>query len=470
MVDYEQFVREEQATVNRYIRFCGMSVFLLLAALISLGRSQQNSKDTNWPSFRGPNASGIAEGYPLPLTWDVTTSKNILWKTPIPGLGHSSPVVWGNRIFLSTSISGKENPVLKVTGNLGIASVPDDTFHRWIVYCLDKQSGKIIWERTVYSGVPKIKRHPKSTHANATIATDGRHLVAFFGSEGLYCFDFDGKLLWKKDLGTLDSSFYTTPSAQWEFASSPVIYRDSVLIQCDVLNGSFIAALNIKDGTEIWRTSRDEVPTWGTPTVYDDGKVAQMIVNGYKNIGSYDVKTGKELWQLHGGGDIPIPTPILSHDMVYITSAHGTNNPIFAIRLNGTGDISLTGDETSNRFIAWSALHDGAYITTPLVYGDYFYSCKYSGVLSCYEAKNGNRMYQERLGEGTSGYSASPVAGDGKIYFTGEEGDVYVLKPGPKLEILSKNPMGEICMATPAISGGVIYFRTQSSLVAVSAK
>ena len=242
------------------------------------------------------------------------------------------------------------------------------------------------------------------------------------------------------------------------------------MIQCDVLNGSFIAALNIRNGAEIWRTSRDEVPTWGTPTVYDDGKVAQMIVNGYKNIGSYDVKTGKELWQLHGGGDIPIPTPILSHDMVYITSAHGTNNPIFAIRLNGTGDISLTGDETSNRFIAWSALHDGAYITTPLVYGDYFYSCKYNGVLSCYEAKNGNRMFQERLGEGTSGYSASPVAGDGKIYFTGEEGDVYVLKPGPKLEILSKNPMGEICMATPAISGGVIYFRTQSSLVAVSAK
>ena len=447
-----------------------MSILILLAGMISPAASEKNSRETNWPSFRGPNASGIAEGYPLPSAWDVATSRNILWKIPIPGLGHSSPIVWGNSIFLSTATNGVEKSQIKIGLYGDIASVQDGTSHRWIVYCLDKLSGRIIWGKEVHSGVPKVKRHPKSTHANTTLATDGRHVVAFFGSEGLYCFDMDGKLLWKKDLGLLDSSFFVVPSAQWEFGSSPVIYRDLVLIQCDVLNGSFVAALNIKDGSEVWRTSRNDVPTWGTPTVYADGRNAQMIINGYKQIGSYDVRTGKEAWRLQGGGDIPVPTPIVAHGMVFITNAHGMMAPIYAIRLNATGDISLKGDEASNQFVAWSYQRDGSYMTTLLVYGDYLYNCKWNGVLGCYEAKSGNRVYQERLGGGTSAFTASPVAGDGKIYMSSEDGDIYVVKAGPQFEILSKNSMGEVCMASPAISEGVIYFRTQSHIIAVSAK
>jgi outer membrane protein assembly factor BamB len=456
--------------VNRHHQAICTLILLLLAFSISPASGQKIPQDANWPSFRGPNASGIAEGYPLPTAWDAAASQNILWKTPIPGLGHSSPIIWGNRIYLSTAISGQEKPELKVGLYGDIASVKDDTPHRWIVYCLDKQSGKVVWEKTVYTGVPKVKRHPKSTHASATLATDGRNLVAFFGSEGLYCFNTDGKQIWKKDLGVLDSAYYVAPEAQWEFGSSPVIYQDKVLIQCDVLNGAFVAALNIKDGSEVWRTSRDDVPTWGTPTVYSNGGNAQMIVNGYKNIGGYDVKTGKEIWRLKGGGDIPVPAPVVAHEMVFITNAHGSMAPIYAIRLNATGDISLKADETANQFVAWSAPRDGAYLITPLVYGDYLYSCKNNGVLYCFEAKTGKRLYQERLGSGATGFTASPVAGDGKIYFSSEDGDIYVVKAGPQFEVLSRNSMGDICMASPAISAGIIYFRTKTQVVAVSTK
>jgi len=430
---------------------------------------QQKTKDTNWPSFRGSGAAGVAEGYPLPSAWDAPTAKNIQWKTPIPGLGHSSPIVWGDRLYLSTAISGVDRPELKVGLYGDIASVQDDTPHRWIVYCLDKRSGKILWEQTVHSGVPKVKRHPKSTHANSTLATDGRYLIAFFGSEGLYAFDMDGKQLWKRDFGVLDSAYFVAPDAQWAFASSPIIHGDLVFIQCDVLKDSFVAALNVKDGTDVWRTSRADVPTWGTPTVYGDGRTTQVIVNGFRHIGGFDAKTGKEVWRLKGGGDIPVPTPIVAHDLVFITNAHGPMAPVYAIRANAVGDISLKPDESSSEFVAWSYPRDGAYMSTPLVYGDYLYNCRWNGVLICYEARTGKRMYQERLGTGTTGFSASPVAGDGKIYCSSEDGDIYVVKAGPAFEVLSRNAMGEVCMATPAISEGVLYFRTRSHVLAVSA-
>ncbi len=463
-----KFRRLETAAMSCNMRSFRTSLILISAVLISQAAGRTGPAETNWPSFRGINAGGIGEGHSLPNTWDPGTNKNVRWKTPIPGLGLSSPIVWGDRIFLSAAIGESEGAKLR-TGLYGdIASVQDATTHRWVVYCLDKRSGKIIWEKVVCSGVPKVKRHPKSTHANSTLATDGKHVVAFFGSEGLYCLDMEGKLLWKRDFGLLESSFFVAPAAQWEFGSSPVIFRDRVLIQCDVLKGSFIAALNVEDGSDVWRTPRNDVPSWGSPTVYAGGKPPQVIVNGFKHIGSYDFETGRELWRLQGGGDIPVPTPIVAQDMVFITGAHGKMAPIYAIRLRATGDISLKVDETSNEFVAWSALRDGSYMSTPLAYGDYLYNCRWNGVLVCYEAGSGKRLYQERLGGGTSAFTASPVAGDGKIYFTSEDGDVYVVKVGTAFEILSKNSLGEACMASPAISGGAILFRTQSHLIAVS--
>ena len=455
--------------MNCAIRTCAALGVLLASAFVIHAAGQAVATGGNWPSFRGTNAAGVADGFPLPNEWSVPASRNVRWKTTIPGLGHSSPVIWGGRLFVSTAVSGAEKPELKVGLYGDIGSVNDPSIHRWIVYALDAASGRVIWEKTVHTGVPKIKRHPKATHANSTLATDWRHLVAFFGSEGLYCFDLDGTLLWKKDLGVLDSSFFMVPDAQWEFASSPVIYQDKVLVQCDVLKGSFIAAFRIEDGRELWRTPREDVPTWGTPTVHAVGGRAQMIVNGFKHAGAYDVGTGKEIWRLQGGGDIPVPTPVVGHGLAFLTSAHGPVAPVYAIRLDAGGDISLKPGETSNGSIAWSYPRDGAYMSTPIVYGDYLYSIRINGVLNCYNARTGERRYQTRLGGGSSGFSASPVAGDGKIFFASEDGDVFVVKAGPAFELIATNAMGDVCMASPALSKGVIYLRTKSHVVAVAA-
>ncbi|MDP7249404.1 MAG: PQQ-binding-like beta-propeller repeat protein [Planctomycetota bacterium] len=422
----------------------------------------------HWPSFRGPQASGIAKGFETPTKWDVANNENIKWKTPIPGLGHSCPVIWGDRVFVTTAVSGKKDHSLKIGLYGAIAPVNDGSVHKWFIYCIDKNSGKILWQRLGHESVPRVKRHTKATHANSTPATDGKHVVTFLGSEGLFCYGVSGKLLWKNDLGGLDSGYYAVPDAQWGFGSSPIIYEDMVIVQCDVQKNSFIAAFNISDGKEIWRTPRKEVPTWGTPTVHATEERTQIIVNGWKHIGSYDAKSGKELWKLKGGGDIPVPTPIVAHGMVFITNAHGRMAPMYAIRLDAAGDISLGGNSTTNKHIAWSTRRNGAYMQTPLAYGEYLYSCTDGGVLKCYKAKTGELVYQNRLPGRRTGFTPSPVAADGKLYFTSELGEVFVLQTGKEFKLLAKNSMGEICMATPAISEGKLYFRTRGHLVCVS--
>ncbi len=313
-----------------------------------------------------------------------------------------------------------------------------------------------------------MKRHPKSTHANSSIATDGVHVVAFFGSEGLYCYDINGKLLWKKDLGILDSGFFVAPEAQWGFASSPIIHKDRVIVQCDVQKNSFIASFEAKSGKEIWRTAREEVPTWSTPTIYFFDNITHIAVNGYKHIGGYDFETGKEIWRMQGGGDIPVPTPVLAHNLIFINNAHGKMSPIYAIKTSAKGDISLRDDQRSNEYIAWSINRGGSYMLTSLVYGDYLYNCRMNGSLRCFNSKTGEEIYKDRL-KG-SAFSASPVAADGRIYFSGEEGKIHVVQAGMEFKLLAVNDMQDICMATPAISGDKIYFRTQKYLIAVSEK
>lgn len=440
----------------------------LLTALLFSSTVEDSTRNIHWPSFRGSNSSGIADGFSPPVTWSVAKSENILWNTPIPGLGLSSPIVWGDRIFISTAISGRKSQEFKPGLYGDIASVKDDTSHQWIVYCLDKHTGKTVWERTAHSGVPKVKRHQKSTHANATLATDGSHVIAFFGSEGLYCYDLEGKLLWSKDFGLLDSGYFMVPAAQWEFASSPIIYEGMVIIQCDVQKNSFIAAFNVSNGNEIWRTARDDVPAWSTPAIYVSGDSAQIVVNGFSHIGGYDAGTGKELWRMKGGGDIPVPTPVISGDMAFITGAHGPLAPLYGIKLSARGDISLEEDQTSNGHVVWGRLRDGAYMSTPLVYGDYLYNCRWNGVFCCYEARTGKPLYQRRLGGGTSAFTSSPVAADGKIYISSEDGDVYIVKAGPEYELIAQNSLDGICLTTPAISEGILFFRTRDRLMAIA--
>jgi outer membrane protein assembly factor BamB len=292
-------------------------------------------------------------------------------------------------------------------------------------------------------------------------------LVVFLGSEGLYCYDLCGNLLWKRDLGVLDSGYYRAPDAQWGFASSPIIHMNRVIVQCDVQQGSFIAAFDLRTGRELWRTRRDDVPTWSTPTVHDDGTRAELIVNGYRHAGGYDPLTGKELWRLSGGGDIPVPTPVVAHGLVFLSSAHGPQAPLCAIRLGATGDVTPGGDDEPSGYVAWHKPREGVYIQTPLVYGAYLYACRNNGVLSCYDVATGERLYRERLGSGRAGFTASPVAGDGKLYFASEDGDVYVIRAGSTFELLATSSMGEICMATPAISGGMLIVRGKSHVYAI---
>ena len=440
-----------------------MAVMLWLLPTVAFGGG------VNWPSFRGPSASGVAKGYAAPTTWNVPKSENVKWKTPIPGLAHSSPIVWGDRVFVTTAVSEDENPYLRVGLYGESPDHPEKVVHQYRVYCLDKADGAIVWEKTAHSGIPKVKRHIKATHANCTPATDGKHIVAFFGSEGLYCYDFEGKLLWKKDLGYLDAGAFNAPELQWGFGSSPIIYGGLVITQCDVNNQSFIAAFDVHSGAEVWRSLRDELPTWGTPTVHEGRGRTQVIVNGYKHIGGYDPHTGKELWRLEGGGDVPVPTPVVAFDLIFITNAHGRKKPVYAIRSTATGDISLGDDETSNAHMAWSHMKIGNYMQTPIVYGDFLYCCRDSGILACYDARTGKKQYRKRLARGV-GFTSSPVAADGKIYHASEEGDVYVIKAGPEFELLATNPLGDICMATPAISEGTLIYRTRHHVIAISDK
>ena len=449
-------------------RYICIAASALLVYTLSLTAATAPRPGKDWPQFRGISANGIAEGFSLPAEWDVKAKKNIAWATDIPGLGHSSPVVWGDDIFISTAISGAKDTSLKIGAYGDVRPVLDESEHEWRVYAIDKKTGAIKWQQTALKAVPKIKRHTKATHANSTLATDGERVIAFFGSEGLYAYDMKGKLLWKKDLGVLDAGWFTAPEMQWEFGSSPVIHDGKVVILADVQKGSFLALLDAKTGDELWRTTRADVPTWGTPTIHTVNGQTQILINGFKHAGAYDFKTGKEIWKLTRNGDIPIPTPVVHDRLIYITNAHGPLSPVYAIKDTATGDITLPAEATSSEHIAWSVNRAGGYMCTPLVYQGLVYIATYGGVVSAYDAKTGERKYQERLLKDTSSaFTSSPVANDGRIYIAGEDGQVIVLKAGPVFERLATNDMGASVLASPAISDGKLLMRTASQLVAI---
>ena len=428
--------------------------------------SGRPSLPCNWPSFRGDNACGVAEGQNLPASWDTTKGRNILWKTPIPGLGHSAPVIWEDRVFLTTAVGSEEKAELR-TGTYGDGDAAKDTgAHQYRVYCLDKNTGKILWQKTAHQGVPQVKRHIKSSHANPTPATDGKHLVVSFASEGLYCYDLDGKLLWKRNLGVVDAGAFNAPEMQWGAASSPIIYRNLAIIQCDRHKDSYMAAFNLDDGSPVWKTARDEIPSWGTPTLVEGPTRPELVANGTNRICGYDPLTGKELWRLSPNSQITTPTPISADGLIFVTSGYRPIQPIYAIRPGASGDISLKADEESNTYLAWSKKRGGPYTPTPIVVDHRLYTCTNYGILTCLDVRSGNEIYRQRLGGG-GGYSASPVAADGKIFCASEAGEVRVVKAGPKFELLAVNTMGEPCLSTPAISEGKLFIRTQSHLYAI---
>jgi outer membrane protein assembly factor BamB len=421
----------------------------------------------NWPSFRGPNASGIADERPLPTSWDTKNSTNILWRTPLPGLGHSSPVVWGDRVFVTLAISGAPTLAYNPKDD-DVQPAKDESPHQWRLYCLDKRSGRILWSRTAYQGVPKVKRHVKASQANATPATDGRVVVVSFGSEGLYCFTLDGTLLWKQDLGILDPGYAGQPDLSWGYASSPIIYRGLVIVQCDIQKDSFIAAFRVKDGTRAWRAQRDELPSWSTPVVYEGKTRTELITSGSKYYRGYDPLTGIELWRLRDDTQVKVPSPVIAHDLFYLSGGNPRGREFYVVRAGATGDISVPTGQDSTASVVWRKPRGSPYTPTPIVYGGYLYVCNDNGVLTVYDANSGTQVYVHRIGTTNSTFSASPIAGNGQLYFSSEDGEVFVVKAGPVYELLATNQMGEPLMATPAVSDGLILIRGQRHILAVA--
>jgi outer membrane protein assembly factor BamB len=428
----------------------------------------------NWPGFRGPAASGLADGANLPTTWDVEKGMNVQWKIPIPGLAHSSPVVWSDRVFVTTAVSAdEEKPLFRHGGNASSnvdainRSTKDTGHYSWRVYALDRRTGKILWERVAHEGIPRSHRHVSQTQANSTPATDGRHLVVWFGSEGLFCYDYTGKLLWKKDLGPLRSGYIVDPSYEWNLAASPVIYKDRVILQVDLVKNSFIAAFDIKTGKEIWRTQRDEVPSWTTPLIYQGDSRTELVTAAPNFARGYDPDTGKELWRLGKHSIYSAASPIAGLGLIFVSSGSGnTIQPIYAIRPGANGNITLRDDEASSQYVAWSKIRGGAYLPSPILYDDLLYISSGS-IVAAYRAETGDRVYQERLGR-MGGITASPVAADGKLYFASEDGEVVVVKAGPKFERLAVNHLGDVILSSPAVAPGMLIYRTQHYVVALS--
>ena len=424
----------------------------------------------NWPSFRGAQASGIAEGQNLPDKWSVKSGENILWRTPIPGLAHSSPVVWGNQIFVTSAVSSDPKASFR-PGLYGDGDASQDhSRHRWMVYALDKQSGKILWERVAHEGEPIEKRHIKSTYANSTPATDGRIVVAWFGSQGVFAFDIKGRPLWKVDLGRVDMGAYDIPTYEWGPASSPIIFENLVILQCDTQADSFLLALDANTGKTVWKTERDELPSWCTPTVAMTPTGPVLVTNASNFIRGYDPHTGKELWRLGRSSKITAPTPIFTDDLFIVASGRGPERPIFVVRSNARGDLTLPDGKSESEAIVWSRTGRGSYMPTPISYKGNLYVLSNNGLFDAYNLKTGAEVYRQRLPLIGSGFSASPVAADGKIYLSNEDGEILVIAAGDKFEHIATNSMGELLMATPALSDGVMYVRSAQSVIAVGRK
>jgi outer membrane protein assembly factor BamB len=420
----------------------------------------------NWPSFRGPGAAGVAESANLPVSWNVETGANVAWKTEIPGLGLSSPVIWDDLVFLTTAISSNPQMVFEAKLKGERDDRQDMAEQEFRVLAIDKRSGRIVWSRAATKSKPRVLRHPHNSYASPTPAVDGKHVVAFFGSEGLYCYDLMGNLIWKKDLGVLDQGAFDVPDYQWGTAASPILWGGKVYLQVDMQRGSFLAAFDASSGTDLWRTPRESKPSWSTPTIVQEPKRTEVVANGVEHIAGYDAETGKELWRLKGTSMISVPTPFEAHGLVYVFSGYYRyQRRAYAIRPGANGDITDSKDA-----IAWMR-EESPYLSTPVVSGDlvYAFGNRGAGILNVYNALTGATVYQQRIGQGT-GASASMIASGDHVYAINEDGEVYVIQVGRTYKELSMNQMNEPVMATPGASGDTLFIRGTRHLFAISSK
>jgi outer membrane protein assembly factor BamB len=412
-----------------------------------------------WPSFRGPAASGVAPEARPPVAWNVRGATNVAWRVDVPGLGHSSPIVWGDRIYLTTAVSdapGARALVLGDSDAAGIDPANDRGIYQWQVLALDRQSGRTIWARTVHQGAPRVKRHVKGSQASATPATDGRIVVAMLGSEALVALDVNGTELWRKDLGVLAVGLADDPTYEWGPASSPVIHGSTVIVQNDRYKDSYLIAFDLQTGKERWRSPRDELPAWATPLVHAATTPETVVTSSPRFIRGHDFRTGRERWRIADPeGQVKVSTPVAAGALAIVTGGWpSAARPILAVRV-------------ADGSIAWRHERGSPYTSTPLVVDGLLYVLTDNGILSAYQAADGVRVYQQRVSREAGSFSASPIAAGGNLYLTSEDGKVFVVRAGRTFELLAINDMDEPCMATPAPSGDLLIVRTAAHLYAL---
>jgi outer membrane protein assembly factor BamB len=432
------------------MRFSCLALLVLLAGVTVFA-------EPNWPQWRGPASAGISDEKNLPAEWGP--EKNVAWKTEIPGRGVSSPVIWGDYVFLTTAIAGEKvegvkPPVhyLEGTQFRHPDSIAADVKHKLIVMALDRKSGKILWERTAYDGLVYDEYHKRGSHAAPTPITDGKHVYFYFGTAGLYAYDFAGKQIWKHDMGNLGTVGMGP-------GTSPIMDGNLILLQCDQEEGqgSFLKAVDKRTGKQVWKTDRKHAASWATPLLHKEGKQTQLIASGLESTIAYDTATGKEIWRGPGLDGNAVPTSVMGHGMIYTVTGYPKKNTL-AFKLNGaTGEVKEV----------WSHKKGSAYITSPLLYGDYLYLSTDKGILTCLDAKTGEVKYENGRPPAPATVYASMVAFDGKILLTNDEGDTYVIKAGPTFEVLGKNTVGESVQASPAIANGAIFIRGSKHLFCI---
>lgn len=438
---------------------------LVLMALVLVGgwTAAARAEDVHWPQFRGADARGIASGTNLPDRW--TETENVAWKRDIPGRGWSSPVVWGNRVFLTTVVNtGESEEARKGLYFGGDRPLPPDAVHNWIVLCLDLQSGEVVWERQVHSGKPESSIHLKSSFASETPVTDGERVYCYFGNLGMFCFDFAGKEVWQR-------KFPPQPTRYgWGTAASPTLDGDRLYLVNDNEQDSYLLALDKRTGEEIWRVPRDEKSNWSTPFVWHNALRTEIVTPGTGLVRSYDTD-GQLLWTLAGMSSITIATPYADDELLYISSGYvmDSKRPIYAIRPGASGDISLLADATANDFIVWSLPKSAPYNPSTLVYDRRLYVLSDRGLVAAFDARDGRELYvNQRLPDGRA-FTSSPWAYDGKLFCLNEDGATYVLKAGDEFELLHTNTLAadDMGMATPAIAGDSLLLRTAARLYCI---
>ena len=436
---------------------------LLLVAFLCVAPS---ARADDAPGFLPPTRSG-QEATTLPLVWDAKT--NVRWQAPIAGQGWSSPVVVGNRVFVTATRSDAQQPTPRQ--GLYIADLQGKTppgTHRWQIHCLDTATGKLLWTRTPFEGIAASTIHIKNSLASETPVSDGKFVYAYFGNVGLACYDLEGKAIWS----------HKTPRHKtrmgWGTGSSPALHGGRLFVVNDNEEKSFLVALDARTGAQLWRVERDESSNWGTPFIWKNSLRTEIVTAGTRRTRSYDLD-GKLLWELKGMSVISIPTPFAVGDTLYVSSgyvADPVHKPVYAIRPGAKGDISLARTETSNKFVVWSQKQAGAYHPTPLVSDGRFYVLLDRGYIAGYDAATGKEtLPRRRIDKGANAFTASPWAYNGHLFCLAEDGTTYVLKVTDKsAEVVHRNKLEGMSLATPTVADGSLYLRTATTLYCLRAK